>query len=701
MLNKKTQLLVTFIIILLVYGFLISRIPWNLIFLNTTTAGGDTGTHNYNAYYAYKIFPKLKWWSPDWSAGFPFLYFYPPFLFYLTAIFAHFFPINIVFKLITLIGTFCLPIALFIFLKLLDLEFPIPQLGMLFSLNFLFLEQFSIYGGNLPSTLAGEFSYSFCFALLFIFIGLIWRVLERKNEKKWFYYALFTLTFMVVIHPFPVAVAVISIGLLFLYRWLVEKKSFSEIFSLTKIVVGAFSLTAFWALPFLMLLPYTVKMSWYRTIEIKDIFPKSLFPFLFLVIIGILIFFKDEKRRRLIPLICLAAGSMFFYFILNHSSVFNARFLPPFIVSYLLFAAYGLGYLLNFICSHLKPKYIQNWVLTISMLLISFYLIFSYLPKTITYIPFWMKWNYEGFERKSTWPKISPLFDYLKQLPYGRVMVEYRPEYNKFGTPRIFENTPIFASQPTFEGLLTESAISNYFHFINQTETTKKPSAAIAGFEYPPFNFENGVKHLKLFGAQYFVAFTPEIKQLADKYLIKLKEVNEFAVYKIPDSEMVTLIPQIQLIPKNKHWLDQSISWYKNLDFSQFLVFYQNKKELNEIKNILQPSDLTSSDIKIKDIKRDSLVFTTSNLYQPHLVKISYFPGWKAIGAKGPYLVSPSFMMVIPTQNEVTLKFEYNLWDKIGIVLSILSLMIVVSLIIQKPYRFVLFLKQKFLTPRD
>ena len=172
MLNKKTQLLVTFIIILLVYGFLISRIPWNLIFLNTTTAGGDTGTHNYNAYYAYKIFPKLKWWSPDWSAGFPFLYFYPPFLFYLTAIFAHFFPINIVFKLITLIGTFCLPIALFIFLKLLDLEFPIPQLGMLFSLNFLFLEQFSIYGGNLPSTLAGEFSYSFCFAFYFYWINL-------------------------------------------------------------------------------------------------------------------------------------------------------------------------------------------------------------------------------------------------------------------------------------------------------------------------------------------------------------------------------------------------------------------------------------------------------------------------------------------------------------------------------------------------
>jgi hypothetical protein len=40
-------------------------------------------------------------------------------------------------------------------------------------------------------------------------------------------------------------------------------------------------------------------------------------------------------------------------------------------------------------------------------------------------------------------------------------------------------------------------------------------------------------------------------------------------------------------------------------------------------------------------------------------------------GAKGPYLISPSFMMVIPLQKEVTLQFGYNLWDKIGMILSL------------------------------
>jgi len=368
-------------------------------------------------------------------------------------------------------------------------------------------------------------------------------------------------------------------------------------------------------------------------------------------------------------------------------------------IGYLLIAAYGLGSLLNLASLIFKNSW-RVWFTILFLISISIILICFYLPRNISYIPFWLKWNYEGFEQKTTWAEISPLFEYLKSLPYGRVMVEYRPEYDKFGTPRIFENLPVFSNKPTFEGLLTESSVNSYFHFINQTETSHKPSAAIAGFEYPPFNFENGVKHLQLFGAQYFLAFTPEIKQLANQYLVKLKDINEFSVYQVPHAELVSLIPQIELKSKNKHWLDESIDWYKALDFSKFLVFYQNKKELEEINSYLKPVEIVTSTITVTEIKKDSLIFETENLYQPVLVKITYFPGWKVIGGKGPYLISPSFMMVIPLQKEVTLQFGYNLWDKIGMVMSLLGL-ITVILITRKPSHFLLNLKQKSLTPQD
>ncbi|NMB92039.1 MAG: hypothetical protein GYA31_00130 [Parcubacteria group bacterium] len=703
---KKTlfiEIIVTLIIFALIYGFLGQHIPWQYVLKNTIISGGDTGSHNYVAWYSHEIFPKLKWWSPDWYAGFPFLYFYPPFLYYLTDILSALIPFNIAFKLITLLGTFLLPLAIYLFLKLLKFEFPIPAIGSLFSLGLLFLEKFSIYGANLPSTLAGEFSYAFCFALFFIFFGFLYR--DLKNNKVSGIPILF-LALMAISHPFAVIVSVL-VAVLLLISSLITRK-FKSIFSKILITYGlGFGLSAFWSLPFLFLLGYTSKMTWTKVINFKEMFPPTLYPLLIIAIIGLIYGFWKRKKEILYVLLIIIASTIP-YFLLNHSSIWNTRFLPFVIIGYIILAAMGLGFFINdfsnlvFRFKNSEKKLIFNYLLR-SLITIAFasIFIFVYLPKTITYIDFWMEWNYKGFESKNEWSKLVALSDYLKALPYGRVMWEYRGDYDKFGTPRVLENLPIWTGKPTFEGLLIESSISGYFHFINQAETTKTPTAAIAGMKYPSFNFENGVKHMQLFGANYFVAYTQDIKNLADKYLIHLRDVNDFSIYEVPHSELVTVVPDINLIKKQKGWLDQSIEWYKAMDFSNFLVFYQNNKEKNEIDNTLKPSLLVKQPIMIKEIKKDSLTFTTENLYQPHLVKITYFPGWKATGAKGPYLISPSFMMVIPTQQEVTLKFGYNCWDKIGMGLSIISAITVVFLIIRKPSRFLSIPKRKFLTPQD
>jgi hypothetical protein len=337
-----------------------------------------------------------------------------------------------------------------------------------------------------------------------------------------------------------------------------------------------------------------------------------------------------------------------------------------------MIAAYALGSL---------AQYIKKPFVFIFLAGFLGYMLFFYLPLTISYIPFWMEWNYEGLQSKDAWPELKHLSDYLKDLPYGRVMWEYRSEYDKFGTPRVLENLPIFTNKPTFEGLLIESSVSGYFHFINQAETTKTPTSAIAGLEYPSFNFEDGVKHLQYFGAQYFVAYTSEIKELADKYFIKMSDIDGFRVYGIPDSNLVEIVSDVNLELKTKKWLDQSIDWYKKMDLSKPIVFYKNKKELDDIKESLRDEELIDNTIiKIKNIENDSLTFSTDYLGVPHLIKYTYFPGWKVEGAKGPYLISPSFMMVIPFQNEVTLRYYYNTWDKIGFVMSLSSFITILLL---------------------
>ncbi len=677
--SAKTKFWIVVFIFLMVYGFLIAKIPWSEVFSPTTVAGGDTGSHNYVAYYATQIFPKLKWWSPDWYAGFPFLYFYPPLLYYLTAILNLVIPWTIALKICTLLGTLLLPIAVYYCLKQLNFEFPIPSLGSALSLLFLFLEAFNIYGGNLPSTLAGEFSYSFALALFFIFIGLL---SKDFSEKKRVIPLILILSLMVLSHPFSVIVAVLTAAGFFLVS-LLNKNRKSNFIYLAKIFGGAFCLTAFWSLPFLGLMSYTAKMSWTKEINLNNFFPSVLIIWQLIAFLGIFFAWR-KKDKRIIPLLLVLLAALIPYLTLNHSSIWNTRFLPFIIVDLLLIASYGLGIMIQKITSLIKGQHkTEKRFITETILigLIIGIIIFIQLPQQISFLPYWLQWNYEGFEKKERWSDLNQLFNYLATLPYGGVMWEYRGEYDDFGTPRVLENIPIYTGLPTYEGLLIESAISSYFHFINQAETTLTPTSAVAGFEYPQFNFDHGLRHLKLFGAQYFVAYTQDIKNLANarpQDLEKLADRDGFSIYKIKDSVLIEVVPQIALKKKDSNWLNNSIDWYKKMDFSKFYVYYQNEKEHQELKKALTSQNLltpASNQIQIIKNTGDKLIFTTQDLYKPHLVKISYFPGWQAKGALGPYLISPSLMMVIPQETQVTLTYSYNSFDRIGGALSVITLL--------------------------
>ncbi len=64
----------------------------------------------------------------------------------------------------------------------------------------------------------------------------------------------------------------------------------------------------------------------------------------------------------------------------------------------------------------------------------------------------------------------------------------------------------------------------------------------------------------------------------------------------------------------------------------------------------------------------------------PHWIKISYFPNWHVKGAEGPYLASPSFMMVIPTQSHVTLYYGRTNANNIGQILEVIGWLVLVGI---------------------
>ena len=167
-----------------IFSFLLCYFEPHLLFSKTITTGGDTGSHYYTAEYLKNyLLPRLKvsGWCQGNLAGFPMLQNYFPLPFFLMALLSWVIPLEISFKLITVLGTFLLPPCTYLFFRFLRQPFPVPVMAAVFTLPFLFMEGNSMWGGNIPSTLAGTFCYSLGFALAILWLGLLYRAITEQK----------------------------------------------------------------------------------------------------------------------------------------------------------------------------------------------------------------------------------------------------------------------------------------------------------------------------------------------------------------------------------------------------------------------------------------------------------------------------------------------------------------------------------------
>jgi hypothetical protein len=92
-------------------------------------------------------------------------------------------PYGTAFKLVTVLGVLSLPLCVYAFGRLADLPFPGPALLAVASMLFLFDRNFTIYGGNVASTLAGEFAFSISLSLAILYLGVVIRGLRTGKHR--------------------------------------------------------------------------------------------------------------------------------------------------------------------------------------------------------------------------------------------------------------------------------------------------------------------------------------------------------------------------------------------------------------------------------------------------------------------------------------------------------------------------------------
>ena len=451
------------------------------------------------------------------------------------------------------------------------------MLAAVFAVAMLFMESYSIYGGNVKSTLAGEFGYMLSFALVFLFLGTMYRGMEKPHFNMLFVLNCLILMALVLSHIVPtIALVFMSPGLLLVNpRW----RSFGY---LAAVALIGFALTAFWSLPFAANLEWTAHMAWDQ-LGWKDLLPPALYPVAVLAIIGAA-FAVAKRESKLLPLLWMSLITVLVYKILpRRTAVECSR------RAFLVLLAPHVGRLRRHLADQTvhrdgaRPLRLEGdqppgastspcWP-------------WSSVSAVIASSSTAMRLDQVELLRVRGQDQVAPV-PADKQLhrdarPPGRVMVEHNQKIDEFGTPRAFEIIPYWTGLPTMEGTLMEASFTAPFHFINQAELSKEASNAIIGVKYPTLDVPNGITHLQLMNIPYFLTCTDEVTTAtkADTRAELLATFGDYNIFRISGTtgyaEVMKNQPVRIDIPQ-ADWRDMAVDWYENMDALETPIVWDN-----------------------------------------------------------------------------------------------------------------------------
>lgn len=571
----------------------------------TTPTGGDMGAHVFGpAYLRDHLLARgqILGWSNDWFAGFPAFYFYFPLPSLVIVLLDLVLPYGVAFKVVTIMGLLATPPAAYFLARSMRLGTQVSIVAAASGAVFAFLESYSIYGGNVASSLAGEFSYSWSFALSLLYLGLLIKAV--RDDRKYLKWAAIALAATALSHILTTIVVIFAS--LFVLPW---RKGFWRTLA---IWAWGFAMAAFWAIPLVARIGLTSDMAWTPLTGWGEVFPVELWMLIPVAIPGAIWAAKHTTRAG--PLMAATLLPVIYFPLPNvlpellpevfggeRWKLWNGRLLPYWYFGVAFFAAVGAGAAVIWLSRRLPSRVSSHWarLLIAVATIVAAALVadstefpnWAWIPVAIagaglvgvsfmwstnmgtrgfltagmtavialgalagvTFIDGWSKWNYTGYEQKQPWPEYEALMTELDKLPNGRVHWEANNEaLNKYGTPMSPMLIPYWTDgdQKSMEGLYFESSLTTPFHFINASEMSKDPSNPIPGLTYHTFDMDRGIEHLGVYGVSYYVAVTPEATEKADGIpeLTKVATTAPFTIYRLPERGLVEVASHLPAV---------------------------------------------------------------------------------------------------------------------------------------------------------
>jgi hypothetical protein len=584
----------------------------SLVFKDTTPTGGDMGAHVWGpAYLRDHLLPwKLNGWSMDWYSGLPIYRFYMvvPALFVVILNFV--FPYGVALKIVAVAGIVTLPICCWIFGRLARFAFPIPELFAMVGLVYLLDESYTIYGGNVASTMAGEYSFSISLSFAMLAFGFFANGMQtgKHRVKAAVFMALAVLCHGIV--AIYVAVGLLLMALLWLdkakVRWFI-----------TTAGSGAL-LSAFWVGPFLLNHAYMTDMK-YKGEPGNGSFTSywgmffALPPFwnVFIMTFAIIGFAAMIVKRNVAGIWLGVTALVFaaFVFLFNDSLpiiglLWNPRLLPMFNMCRYLLAGIGIIELVSFIVRYAQQErsarnsevFVENTQTTTQMFnartitaIVSAFVVLLVLGFRFQVLPFgnikdegqgaeytwgpfegdasskgfvdgWARWNFSGYEGRSSYGEYYGVVQAMKGIGEsrgcGRALWENFGGNDKYGTTMALMLLPFWTDGciGSSEGLFFEAAGTTPYHFLAAGAMSKQSSNPVRELRYINNDAEIGVSYLRELGINYYMAVTPEAIAKADEVaangggLSLLETSGPWHIYSVDNAEIVTPLDTLPVV---------------------------------------------------------------------------------------------------------------------------------------------------------
>ncbi|MEX0846761.1 MAG: hypothetical protein WD023_03200 [Ilumatobacteraceae bacterium] len=596
----------------------------DLVLSNNTPTGGDMGAHIMGpAFLRDHLLPNLQLsgWSNYWYAGLPMYRFYMVIPALMIVLLNVILPYGIAFKIVVVAGIVTLPVCCWAFGRLANFRYPVPELFALGGMLFLFDESFSIYGGNVKSTMAGEFSFSIALSLAMLGLGLFANGLRTGKYRNW---AAIILALACLSH----GIVLIFVALGALLMWLIWMDRTRFVYGITT-GITTFLLAAFWVVPFLFDHASMTDMKYgFRPSGAADSFWDMFFPLtnffdVFITTFAVIGFVASVARRHLdgawLGITTLALVALVY---LTRDSLpvigllWNPRLLPfLYLLRYLLMMV-GIveaarlvvravsapgepGETTMFASLTAVTAAVAVGVLVIELMFFRVMpganfkqhngeSVYTFGPVSLTgtstdaLSDSWSRYNFTGYEAKAAYGEYRALVNTMADLGEdptqgcGRAMWENNERNGQYGTTMALMLLPHWTDGciASMEGLFFEASGTTPYHFVTAAAMSQSSSNPVRQLRYDNTDAAKGVPYLQSLGVTYVMVFTEAAKAQADQQadLTLVGQSGPWNIYRVAGSDLVVPLATQPVVvnsrpgdPRERN-LELGMSWFQHRD---------------------------------------------------------------------------------------------------------------------------------------